>query len=45
MPIGVSDRDLLQYMWVKKDESTNTTFVVYCNATHPKVPERKGFVR
>ena len=45
MPPGVTDRDLLQYMWVKKDESTNTTFVVFKDATHPKIPERKDFIR
>ena len=45
MPPGVTDRDLLQYMWVKKDESSNTTFVAFKDATHPKIPERKDFIR
>ena len=45
MPPGVTDRDLLQYMWVKKDESSNTTFVVFKDASHPTKPERKDFIR
>ena len=45
MPIGMTDRDLVQFMWVKKDESTKTTYVIYKNAVHPKMPEKKGFVR
>ena len=45
MPVGVTDRDILQYMWIKKDESSNTTFVAFKDATHPNVPERKDFIR
>ena len=45
MPPGVTDRDLLQYMWIKKDESSNTTFVIFKDATHPKISKRKDFVR
>ena len=45
MPIGISDRDLLQYVWKKRDEDTNTTFIVYRDAVHPKVPEKKELIR
>ena len=47
LPTGIKDRDLLQYMWVKKDERTDITrtFVILKAATHPKCPEQKGYIR
>ena len=45
MPTGFTDRDLLQYMWVKKDDRTNTTFILFKPATHPDFPEKKDFIR
>ena len=45
MPVGVTDRDILQYMMVKKVEGTETIVVVFKDAKHPKVPEKKGFIR
>ena len=45
MPVGVTDREMLQYMWVKKDESNNTTFVIFKDAQHQDVPETKHFIR
>ena len=45
MPIMVSDRDIVQFIRREKDESTNTTYFLYRNASHPKCPERRGVVR
>ena len=45
MPPGITDRDILQYMWVKKNRKTDTTCVVLKDATHPKFPELEGFIR
>ena len=45
MPIGVADRDIVQYISQRRDESTNTTYILYRNTTHPDRPERKGIVR
>ena len=45
MPIGVSDRDIVQYVTQRKDDSEDLFYVLYKNATHPKKPEQKGVVR
>ena len=45
MPPLVADRDIVQYIGQRHDEATNTTYLLYRNATHPDRPERKGIVR
>lgn len=45
MPPAVVDRDLVQFIRKQYDESTNTTYFLYRNASHPKCPERRGLVR
>ena len=45
MPPAVADRDLVQYISQKTDESTDTTTILYRNATHPSRPESRGIVR
>lgn len=45
MPPAVVDRDLVQFIRKQYDESTNTTYFLYRNASHPKRPERRGLVR
>ena len=45
MPVGVTDREMLQYVWVKKDESNKTTYIIFKDTEHPDVPETKGFIR
>ena len=45
MPLAIADRDLVQYIGQRFDEPTNTTYLLYHNATHPKVPEKRGLVR
>ena len=45
MPPLVADRDIVQYIGQRHDEGTNTTYLLYRNATHPDRPERKGVVR
>ena len=45
MPLGVYDRDLVQNIARRYEEETNTTYLIYHNATHPERPERSGLVR
>ena len=45
MPPLVADRDIVQYIGRRHDEDTNTTYLLYRNATHSERPERKGIVR
>ena len=45
MPSVIADRDLVQYIGHRYDESTNTTYLLYRNAVHPDVPEKRGLVR
>ena len=44
MPPGVQNRDLVQYVSEKKDEKTNTTYILYHNAPG-KVEPKHGVVR
>ena len=44
MPPGIQNRDLVQYVAEKRDESTNTTYIVYHNAPG-KVEPKNGVVR
>ena len=45
MPVGVSDRDLVQYMKKGKDEDRNFQYVIYKNATDDRKPEVPKVVR
>ena len=45
MPIGVSDRDLVQFSTTMADKDKNLTAILYKNATHPNKPEVSGIVR
>ena len=45
MPPGVTNRDLVQFISKQHDEATNTTYLLFRNATHPAVPEKKELVR
>ena len=45
MPIGVSDRDLVQNVSRRYDEATNTTYIMFHGCTHPSKPEMHGIVR
>ena len=45
MPFGVSDRDIVQYITQRKDDSQDMTYLLYKNATHPEKPEQPGLVR
>ena len=45
MPFGVANRDLVQNISHRYDEATNTTYLMYHNATHPSRPEVPGIVR
>ena len=45
MPPTVTNRDLVQFISKQHDEATNTTYLLFRNATHPAVPERKELVR
>jgi len=45
MPPGVTDRDLVQHIGLRRDEGTNTVYILYKNATHEKYPEREGMIR
>ena len=45
MPPGVQSRDLVQYISEKRDESTNTTYILYNNAPESIVPPKPGIVR
>ena len=45
MPPGVADRDLVQNIGKRYDEATNSTFLLYRNASHPSRPPRSGIVR
>ncbi|CAI8029004.1 START domain-containing protein 10 [Geodia barretti] len=45
LPLTISDRDVVQFIRREYDESTNTTYFLYRNATHPNYPERRGIVR
>ena len=45
MPLGVQNRDLVQYISERRDESTNTTYILYNNAPEDIVPPKPGIVR
>ena len=45
MPPAVADRDLVQYISQRTDENTDTTTILYRNATHPSRPASRGIVR
>eukprot|EP00731_Ephydatia_muelleri_P025093 Em0017g176a len=45
MPPGVQSRDIVQYISEKRDESTNTTYILYNNAPEGIVPHKPGIVR
>ena len=45
MPPAVADRDLVQYISQRTDEGTDTTTILYRNATHPSRPASRGIVR
>ena len=45
MPPGVQNRDLVQYVYEKRDERTNTTFIVYKDAPKGTVPTKEGKIR
>ena len=45
MPIGVYDRDLVQTMSCRYEESSNTTYIMYHPTTHPSKPETSNVVR
>ncbi|XP_064385643.1 START domain-containing protein 10-like [Halichondria panicea] len=38
MPIGVTNRDLVQHIGMRRDEAANMTYFLYKNATHEKYP-------
>ncbi|KAL5479943.1 hypothetical protein EMCRGX_G023546 [Ephydatia muelleri] len=42
MPPGVQSRDIVQYISEKRDESTNTTYILYNNAPEGIVPHKPG---
>ena len=44
MPPGIQNRDLVQYICEKKDESTNTIYILYHDAPG-KVETKHGIVR
>lgn len=45
MPIGVADRDIVQNITQRQDESNDLKYILYKNATHPSRPEVPGVVR
>ena len=45
MPIAVSDRDIVQKICTRRDESTDSTFILYYHTTHPAKPPISGIVR
>ena len=45
MPIGVSDRDIVQKVTQQHHESEDMLYIIYKNATHPSRPEQPGVVR
>ena len=45
MPPPVLSRDLVQYISEKRDESTNTTYILYSNAPDNIVPHKFGIIR
>ena len=38
MPFGVTDRDIVQHICMRRDEASNMTYFLYKNATHEKYP-------
>ena len=45
MPIGVYDRDLVQYITHRRDEDKKLDYILYKNATDDRRPEQPGLVR
>lgn len=45
MPTPVLNRDIVQYIAEKRDESTNTTYILYSNAPEGIVPHKFGVIR
>ena len=45
MPMGVSDRDIVQNVTQRQHESEDMTYLLYKNATHPSKPEQPSVVR
>ena len=45
MPVGVSDRDIVQVITQRRDESQDMSYILYKNATHPSRPEIPNVVR
>ena len=45
MPPAVSDRDLVQYIGYRKDEATNSWYIMYKNGEHASRPPQPGVVR
>jgi len=45
MPMGIYNRDFVEYRVCKYDRERHNYIIVYKHATHPACPERKNFVR
>ena len=45
MPMGVTNRDLVQKVSTYHDEATNTTYISALETTHPSKPEVSGTIR
>ena len=45
MPPLVTNRDIVQHIGLRKDEATDTSYILYKNATHPDRPETSANVR
>ena len=45
MPFGVSDRDLVQKICTRYEESEKSTYILYYHTTHPTKPPVSGVVR
>ena len=45
MPLGVNDRDLVQYITHRRDEDKKLDYILYKNATDDRRPEQPGLVR
>jgi len=44
-PTPASDRELILHSWVKKDETTKTTYVISINGEHVNAPTKSKVVR
>ena len=45
MPMGMSDRDIVQKAVTHRDEATNTTYLSSHHATHASKPEEADVIR